>query len=165
MSKNPPDSQTTVRPQTPFDIDGLGASKRQRTGGEDGAYREAGDVDRGHDGEQEVQDGGQTSDATPAAAEAQDATPAAAEAQEEGQPARAAIRPEQPTEAQRAAHELTHCPYRSWCRACVLGRGRDRPHHRVDHSGDILPRVAMDYMFFTDYGIARTEEEARELIE
>ena len=61
-------------------------------------------------------------------------------------------------------HDLTHCPYRSWCRFCALARGKDRYHHRVDRRGDLISRVALDYMFFTDYGIARTEEEARELI-
>ena len=47
----------------------------------------------------------------------------------------------------------------------MLGRCRDRSHHRIDHRGDIIPRVALDYMFFTDYGITMTLEEARELIE
>ena len=34
-------------------------------------------------------------------------------------------RPEQPTAAEVQVHEISgHEPYRSWCRACVAGRGR-----------------------------------------
>ena len=48
------------------------------------------------------------------------------------------------------------------CRACVLGRGRNRYHHRIDGRGDIVQIIALDYMFFTDYGVARALEEAEE---
>ena len=29
------------------------------------------------------------------------------------------------------AHELTHLPFRSWCKHCVRGRGKEMPHHKV----------------------------------
>ena len=47
----------------------------------------------------------------------------------------------------------------------MLGGGRDRAHHRIDHRRDIIPRVALDDMCFTDCGITKTLEEAHELIE
>ena len=38
-------------------------------------------------------------------------------------------RPEQPTAAEVQEHErIGHEPYRSWCRACVAGRGRADAH-------------------------------------
>ena len=147
------DVNQAIRPYNTTDINGLGSSKRQRTS-------EEGEADRAEEvvGDQQHP---QYTQGEPVPGQA----PAEEEIQEEALPARAALRPEQPTAAERAAHDLTHCPYRSWCRACMLGRGRDRSHHRIDHRGDIIPRVALDYMFFTDYGITKTLEEAHELIE
>ena len=36
--------------------------------------------------------------------------------------------PRGPTEKERAEHALTHLPYRSWCPACVAGRGLGPAH-------------------------------------
>ena len=33
--------------------------------------------------------------------------------------------PSKPTDEERREHELTHLPFRSWCRHCVRGRGRE----------------------------------------
>ena len=35
--------------------------------------------------------------------------------------------PSMPSKAEREEHEKTHLPYRSWCRHCVLGRGKELP--------------------------------------
>ena len=37
--------------------------------------------------------------------------------------------PREPSEEERIEHEMTHLPYRSWCRHCVRGRGKQMPHH------------------------------------
>ena len=65
---------------------------------------------------------------------------------------RAARDPGQPTRAQREEHNLTHFPFRSWCRACVLGRAKDAPSNKVKglFAESILPRVRMDYCFLTE---------------
>ena len=53
----------------------------------------------------------------------------------EGLPARELRQPEEPTEEERRRHELTHLPYRSWCKWCVLGKGRTtRARKRKDKS-------------------------------
>ena len=39
--------------------------------------------------------------------------------------------PKLPSEEEIKQHEITHLPYRSWCRHCVRGRGREFPHARV----------------------------------
>ena len=46
---------------------------------------------------------------------------------------------------------------------CVLGCGRDRQHRRIDDE-DGFSRVSMDYMFLTKYGIAKSIDEAEDLI-
>ena len=35
--------------------------------------------------------------------------------------------PADPTPAERAEHEVTHCPYRPWCPVCVEAMGREDP--------------------------------------
>ena len=36
--------------------------------------------------------------------------------------------PRAPTKAEREAHMATHLPHESWCRICMKGRGRNKPH-------------------------------------
>ena len=52
--------------------------------------------------------------------------------------------PHLPTEEERRAHEVSHVPYRSWCPACVAGRGKsDR--HTVSTEEHTQPTVSIDY--------------------
>ena len=56
--------------------------------------------------------------------------------------------PKEPGAAERARHELTHIPYRSWCFSCVAGRGADDAHRKSDgYTGP--PRVECDFMFLS----------------
>ena len=64
--------------------------------------------------------------------------------------------PGQPSAIERGKHKATHIPFRSWCKDCVRGRGRDRQHRLCsgyDQEGKWatpeLPRVGMDYGFFS----------------
>ena len=56
----------------------------------------------------------------------------------------------------RELHEATHFPYRSWCAACVGGRGIASPHKQTskctDDEGTRRPVVAMDYFFMNTKG-------------
>ena len=55
--------------------------------------------------------------------------------------------PGQPTAAMIEEHNSTHLPYRSWCPACVRGRGRSIGHKTgLDHSQDRVPVLAFDYL-------------------
>ena len=36
--------------------------------------------------------------------------------------------PTQPSAEEVQLHNVTHCPYRSWCRACVAGKGKSLAH-------------------------------------
>ena len=45
------------------------------------------------------------------------------------------------------AHEVSHCPYRAWCRSCIAGRGLSDPHSAIDHREDAIPTIAVDYAY------------------
>ena len=59
-----------------------------------------------------------------------------------------------PTADQVEKHKVTHLPYRSWCKQCVMGRGVGRPHSKSTTASSI-PIVGMDYFFITKEGIRR----------
>ena len=55
--------------------------------------------------------------------------------------------PKEPTAQERAEHELTHLPFRSWCKTCVMSKSRQ------DHSKKVRlkqPVLQCDYSFFKD---------------
>ena len=54
--------------------------------------------------------------------------------------------PEEPTAQERAEHMLARMPFRSWCRHCVRGRGKEEP-CRQGQGDPEYPEVHMDYMF------------------
>ena len=58
--------------------------------------------------------------------------------------------PRKPTDAEIAAHNVDHYPYRSWCRSCVSAEGRSDRHERTEGDADAVPVIAMDYGFFSD---------------
>ena len=74
---------------------------------------------------------------------------AQAPAEEEGQQAHPLARPDRPTPEMIAAHEVSHVPYRSWCRACVAGRGRAFQ-HKASGQESTVPVVSMDYLYFNE---------------
>ena len=39
--------------------------------------------------------------------------------------------PKLPTKAEVEEHNLTHLPFRNWCRHCIRGRGKEMPHRKV----------------------------------
>ena len=39
--------------------------------------------------------------------------------------------PDAPTPEEIARHNVTHIPYRAWCRSCVLARGRSTAHKKM----------------------------------
>ena len=61
--------------------------------------------------------------------------------------------PAQPTQQERAEHELTHLPFRSWCPTCVANKGR-ADNHPKQHSK--LPVVQFDFCYFKTAGEQQT---------
>ena len=72
--------------------------------------------------------------------------------------------PGQPTRQQVAEHRITHMPFRSWCRWCVMGRARGAQHRRSDDESAI-PIIGLDYFFITKDGIKKRSQLGDELPE
>ena len=68
---------------------------------------------------------------------------------DESEQPRMARDPGQPTPSQRAAHELTHCPFRAWCEHCVRGQSTGSQHWSVPATLSVstVPRVHMEVAF------------------
>ena len=62
-----------------------------------------------------------------------------AEAEEVARPVRRKA-PDRPSQREVEEHELYHEPYRSWCRACVAGRGQTHDAHRPKSQVNEIPR-------------------------
>ena len=59
---------------------------------------------------------------------------------EEGVVPRQVSTPEQPTRREIEEHELTHYPYKAWCKFCVQGRAICDPHRRLDDDESMLEK-------------------------
>lgn len=55
--------------------------------------------------------------------------------------------PQVPSQAEVDAHELTHLPFRNWCRHCMRGRGEEMPHIRGTDKVSDLHEFSLDYCF------------------
>ena len=76
---------------------------------------------------------------------------------EEAEPVKHAIDPGAPTMKQVEEHRTRgHIPYRSWCKWCVLGRGRGIQHRKTGTSA--VPIVGVDYFFLTKGGVHTRNE-------
>ena len=52
--------------------------------------------------------------------------------------------PAEPTPHERALHELTHIPYRTWCSHCVRAKAKQNASHTIV---DKAPVIQLDYCF------------------
>ena len=64
--------------------------------------------------------------------------------------------PGEPTAKERQEHDKSHLPYRSWCKFCVMGRGRDLPHKARERRDDGVPIIAMDFFFLGEPDVEKT---------
>ena len=77
----------------------------------------------------------------------EDAGEEVVEAEEESQPVNSLPSPDMPTQSEREEHDVTHHPYRSWCKHCVEGRGIEMGHRLGDdHSNRGVAIVGFDYV-------------------
>ena len=75
---------------------------------------------------------------------------------EEAESVKHAVDPGAPTSKQVEEHRKTHIPFRSWCKWCVLGRGRGIQHRKAGTS--TVPIVGVDYFFLTKGGVHTRKE-------
>ena len=60
-------------------------------------------------------------------------------------------KPDEPTAKEKAMHDVSHVPYRSWCLDCVRGRGVESPHRANEQRDeDTTTLVSSDYGFMKD---------------
>jgi len=74
--------------------------------------------------------------------------------EEEQTVGRALKAPQRPSVDEVDAHEASgHLPFRNWCRACIVGRGREDPStdkKKVRIAGVEVPVISMDYGYLGD---------------
>ena len=59
--------------------------------------------------------------------------------------------PQAPSRQEVIEHNITHCPFRSWCPECVMGKSKCDPHTTTSQDSERgVPLVAMDYAFMSD---------------
>ena len=63
--------------------------------------------------------------------------------------ARVLAAPRTPTKTEREELDVSHVPYRPWCRFCVMGRGRERRHLIQSGDHNDRPRVFAHYGYFS----------------
>ena len=61
--------------------------------------------------------------------------------------------PKTPSKEEVEEHELTHIPFRNWCRHCVRGRGKEEACKREGRVPEV-PEVHIDFMFMGEEGVA-----------
>ena len=54
--------------------------------------------------------------------------------------------PKKPSREEVEEHAKTHLPFRSWCRHCVRGRGKEMAHYRTDETSG-LREMHVDFFF------------------
>ena len=56
--------------------------------------------------------------------------------------------PYTPSQEERDRHEISHWPYRAWCKFCIMGRGKNLDHARMDaelmHE---IETISIDFMY------------------
>ena len=71
-------------------------------------------------------------------------------AADEAQPARPGNVLVLPSETEVKQHELTHLPFRNWCRHCARAKSKEGPHPESSPGG--VSKFATDYMFMGEDG-------------
>ena len=58
-----------------------------------------------------------------------------------------------PSRQERAEHAVAHCPFRSWCAHCVMGKAKAKPHFMSTpkvKDETAIPLVGVDYAFMSN---------------
>ena len=77
------------------------------------------------------------------------------EEQQQAVPARGLKSPDQTTPQERAEHNLTHLPFRSWCKQCVQNKSKADAHPKQQRNSR-APVVQFDFCYFKSLGEQKT---------
>ena len=83
-----------------------------------------------------------------------------AQNEEEAMVAKPLPTPDTPTRSEFLDHCVTHTPYRSWCKHCFEGRGREFGHASRPHGPREAPTISFDYAYVGDKGEITSREQA-----
>ena len=75
--------------------------------------------------------------------------------QQQAVPAKGLKSPDQPTPQERAEHNLTHLPFRSWCKQCIQNKSKSDAHRRQQRNSK-APVVQFDICYFKSLGEQKT---------
>ena len=75
--------------------------------------------------------------------------------QQQAVPAKGLKSPDQPRPQERAEHNLTHLPFRSWCKQCIQNKSKSDAHPRQQRNSK-APVVQFDFCYFKSLGEQRT---------
>ena len=83
------------------------------------------------------------------------------DAEEEHEPQKALRNPGQATTAQIDEHNISHIPFRPWCKHCVRGKAKDKQSRRLTagQAQSSAPRIRLDYCMLTDKSIVAEGDE------
>ena len=74
---------------------------------------------------------------------------------EEGRDAQGGPGPITVSNEEREQHNRTHCPFRSWCKYCVRGRGKKMAHQsrtdeeKKEEAKNAVPKISTDYFYLS----------------
>ena len=63
--------------------------------------------------------------------------------------------PKVPTKEERGDHEITHLPFRNWCRHCIRGRGKEAPAFKSKEDPKVA-EIHVDFMFMGEESGGKT---------
>ena len=75
--------------------------------------------------------------------------------QQQAVPAKGLKSPDQPTPQERAEHNLTHLPFRSWCKQCIQNKSKSDAHPRQQRNSK-APVIQFDFCYFKSLGEQKT---------
>ena len=58
--------------------------------------------------------------------------------------------PREPSQQEKEEHEMTHLPFRSWCRHCIMDRGREEDYRKAMEEERQVPEGHLNFMFTRD---------------
>ena len=72
--------------------------------------------------------------------------------------------PKSPSQAEIDEHNVSHCPFRSWCKWCVFGQSVAKGHFKKkeSESENEVPTVSLYYMFMKERQEENEEDEGEE---
>ena len=77
---------------------------------------------------------------------------------EEVQASKIAPSPSLPSAAEVEDHRISHLPFRSWCKECILGKALGEQRSSKGHSPSKIAVIGVDYFYMTEKSLLSRSE-------